>query len=167
MSFYLTQYAASWFLIFWGANNLILIFKVEWLALETEEEEEDGTNVGRDNIWQGSVPATRNNCSFGEEEEGGGTSELGQPWQTGWHQVKGGQMVCRCGKLDRLESANDPLRPLAQFSTLTASVVFVQPTDLSLKLVQFSLNWWGSTVKKWCLADACMLHLCKWLFPWS
>ena len=29
---------------------MILIFKVEWLALETEEEEEDGTNVGRDNI---------------------------------------------------------------------------------------------------------------------
>ena len=53
---------------------------------------------------------------------------------------EGGQMVCRCGKLDRLESANDPLRPLAQFSTLTASVVFVQPTELSLKLVQFSLN---------------------------
>ena len=52
----------------------------------------------------------------------------------------GGQMVCRCGKLDRLESANDPLRPIAQFSTLTASVVFVQPTELSLKLVQFSLN---------------------------
>ena len=29
---------------------MILIVKVEWLALETEEEEEDGTNVGRDNI---------------------------------------------------------------------------------------------------------------------
>ena len=60
---------------------------------------------------------------------GGGYLEgdlgVGQPWQTGWHQVKGGQMVCRCGKLDGVETANDLLRPLAELSTLTASAVFV------------------------------------------
>ena len=88
------------------------------------------------------MPATRNNCSFGEEDEGGVLWKEGPQTALADRVAPGdgGQMVCRCGKLDRLESANDLLRPFAQFSTLTASVVFVQPTDLSLKLVQFSLN---------------------------